>query len=892
MAGRHRKIGARAKRIALLSAATATVTAMTVGVAPPPDEPRSAVVNANIDLAAAIKLLPDHDQAPDITGGLGATIYNGNQALADQLIRAVVNGISLTAFAQAAGLDPQSLVNKLLVDIPANLLPGILATISLDLPILDTLLPALGLGDQGLLTNVLNLIGVDEIANNTLTGLLALLGLDLADPFNLSNLLGDELGVNLVTAGPTFAALKMLGVDLGWVPSLPNSVADDINGTPYLKIGANGLLELVQGLLENADPDDLDGDLLDGILGGLHIPGLPDLDLTGKIAALLGALGDISIIHDIPDVFDLRLTPTIGIGIGAFSAAMAYQKVIDQLKNQPGGAAYAAQGGVNPLLGSLTILPMILLNNPGRPDGGAFARFGALAKLFGIDTVNPHTQLTGSGGLFEGITPIGLHVGGANVLPILVDATYEYQPLSDLASWPNPFTLLNNLAAGLSPTYMLRGLGLDGLTEQLTPQLAAALAAVGPNDPLALNLYLTLHSETLPMLEPLYLTSDALNIVGLSPLAAIPMRLANALAPALTILTNIGYANVVQNADGTYTRDFSKAGTETPFMSFPDIDYGRVVSDVVTQLVGGFQKEFLSGHPSPNTPNALASLLGLLNGGGLTGSGTGTGTPTSGGGAPALNPLGGLGDLLNNVLGGLLGNVFGALNPQAAQQTQALTASSVPSSNARMVSLAADPTGPTRSTGENAAPATETKTDPAGADAKDGTVKDGDTKDDTAKDDTAKDDTAKDGTAKDDDVKDGAVTDQTDTPAADGDTTDNAGQPKTDDQTPPKHAKPDDGSQPATGGTGDDATPPKHAKPDDDKQPGADTTKDESPRKHGPKLNVIRDGAKPSTPRDAKPDGKAGGAESGKKDAERTGAADAAAGSGTSTGGSASGNAA
>ena len=155
-------------------------------------EAHAAVVNANVDLAAAIKLLPNHDQVPDLTGGLGATIYNGNQALADQLIRAVVNGISLTAFAQAAGLDPQSLVNKLLVDIPANLLPDILATISLDLPILDTLLPAVGLGDQQLLTKVLDLLGVDEIAHNTLTGLLALFGLDLADPFNLSNLLATD----------------------------------------------------------------------------------------------------------------------------------------------------------------------------------------------------------------------------------------------------------------------------------------------------------------------------------------------------------------------------------------------------------------------------------------------------------------------------------------------------------------------------------------------------------------------------------------------------------------------------------------------------------------------------------------------------------------------------
>ena len=89
---------------------------------------------------------------------------------------------------------------------------------------------------------------------------------------------------------------------------------------------------------------------------------------------------------------------------------MAYQQVVDQLKNQPGGADYAANGGTNPLLGSLTILPLLLFNNPGRPDGGAFARFGALAKLFGIETVNPHTQVSGSGGplgasRYSGFTP-------------------------------------------------------------------------------------------------------------------------------------------------------------------------------------------------------------------------------------------------------------------------------------------------------------------------------------------------------------------------------------------------------------------------------------------------------------------------------------------------------
>jgi hypothetical protein len=73
----------------MASAAAATATAMTVGVALPLDNPHAAVINANVDLAAAIQLLPNRDQAPDIIGGLGATIPSGNQVIADQLVRAV-----------------------------------------------------------------------------------------------------------------------------------------------------------------------------------------------------------------------------------------------------------------------------------------------------------------------------------------------------------------------------------------------------------------------------------------------------------------------------------------------------------------------------------------------------------------------------------------------------------------------------------------------------------------------------------------------------------------------------------------------------------------------------------------------------------------------------------
>ena len=620
MAGKHRKIGARARRIAILSAATATASAMTVNIAAPPATVHSEVVQTPVDLAAAIRLLPNHDQVPDLTGGLGSQIYGGGQALIDQISRGVINGINLSGLAQAAGIDPKHLLQTLLADLPANLLPGILAALSLDIPILGPVLGSLTGGDVALLTGILNLLGISKITDGTLTGLLALLGLDLADPLNLAGLAVP--GLNVITTGDLFTGLKLLGLDLGWLPATPNGVANEINNTPYLKLGVDGVLDIVLDKLQHSQLDPL-------VLG----------PLVTSLANLIRSITD-PVTSNLPDVIDLRVIPTIGSGLGAFAAAEAYQQVLNQLKYQPGGSAYA---GLDPLLGSLTILPLVLINNPGRPDGGAFARFGALASLFGINTVNPTTQVTNDG---TGVPVLGtgIELGAANVLPILIDATYEYQPLSDLASWPNPFTLANNLAAGLLPTYMLRGLSLDGLGDQILGQVDDLVQdALDLNKPLSLNVYVTLHSATSPMLEPLYLASDFLNIVGLSPLAAIPMKLANALAPALNTLINIGYANVVQNPDGTYTRDFTNAGTETPFFSFANIDYGRVLGDVINQLVGGFTKEFFSANPTPNTPNVLSNLLNGLLSGGLGGILPGS-TPAPGG-TGATNPLGGLGDI-------------------------------------------------------------------------------------------------------------------------------------------------------------------------------------------------------------------------------------------------------
>ena len=92
----------------------------------------------------------------------------------------------------------------------------------------------------------------------------------------------------------------------------------------------------------------------------------------------------------VPELGAVRVIPVVGVGLGAFAAGAAYQQVVDDLANQPGGenSDVTAAG-----LGSYTILPMILVLNPGRANGGPLARAYPFFRLFGIDTVTPETQV-------------------------------------------------------------------------------------------------------------------------------------------------------------------------------------------------------------------------------------------------------------------------------------------------------------------------------------------------------------------------------------------------------------------------------------------------------------------------------------------------------------------
>jgi hypothetical protein len=253
-----------------------------------------------------------------------------------------------------------------LQSLPANLLRGVLDTIPIDLSPLLTNLVGLDAAN-GILGPALSALGITDGAGfTTVTKLLALLGLDLSDPLNLSNL--DVPGLNLITVGPPFTLLKLLGLDLGWVPGLPNSVAAEVNNTEYLPLGVNGLLTTVLDRLTILNLDN------------------PLLNLSG----LVGLLDNV--VKTIParlDLVDLRVPIVVGFGMGAFAAGAAYPKIVQDLQYQPGGAKSPTPRD-DPLLGSLTILPMLLLRNPGAPTAGC-SRGPIRSRECSASTPSPRT---------------------------------------------------------------------------------------------------------------------------------------------------------------------------------------------------------------------------------------------------------------------------------------------------------------------------------------------------------------------------------------------------------------------------------------------------------------------------------------------------------------------
>jgi hypothetical protein len=496
--GKHRRVSSTCMKVAALGAAAISTTALTIGVVPDSESDQSRA--ELLRLLADIRPFGTDPQAvPDLTGGLGSTVYDWSESSASQFLSSA----------------PTS--GSTFPDIP---------------------------------------------------------------------------GVKLITTGPLFGLLSLFGVDYGRVPALPSAIADEIEGTPFVTANFPGI-----GSYLSATQEALVRAALTPIL---IAAGVPLRDVGSDISEILGP---------IPNLAAVRVIPVVGVGLGAFAAGQAYQQVAENWGDQP-----IEDGG---LLGSVTLLPMILVFNPGRANGGPLARAYPLFRLFGLDTVTPETHVQSEGG--DEIDGTGLALGGDNLIPIKLDVGVQNFPASDFAAWPNPVTLANNGAALLFPTYIIRGLDEAAVEDSIEDQFEAQLPGALASRPLALNFYLTVPINGAPVLEPTYLAVDALNLVTGG---SFNNPIGTALNPVLESAGNLGYTDVERNDNGEYVRTFDDTGTPTAFFSFPDVDWEQVPGDLLNLLGVGIRQAIDDGLTGNTDPNVLKEILNALGIGGSSSSGS------------------------------------------------------------------------------------------------------------------------------------------------------------------------------------------------------------------------------------------------------------------------------
>jgi hypothetical protein len=292
-----------------------------------------------------------------------------------------------------------------------------------------------------------------------------------------------------------------------------------------------------------------------------------------------------------------RFPATLGIGNGAYDTVNAYRAELASVQGvtQPGYSPFVAGPGSSV---NFTSQELILVNNPYRPNGGIMSRLAAPLNALGIDTSMPAAgKTTSTSG------KITLNTG-------TLDIAWAYSPEADLPVTLNPFSIVNSLFAAV-PLNLLGGVELANLNvEDVGLSVASTLGIlyklsgglVGVGDGAAF--YGTLVPNQLPILELMRLPAQIINLIAGSEVVGTP--LADALEPALKILVNIGYSDVVTPTDGgTYDRTFATSDTPEPFLSVNPLtpeEWRQVPRDVITALIAGFQVAFpilRFGQPAP-----------------------------------------------------------------------------------------------------------------------------------------------------------------------------------------------------------------------------------------------------------------------------------------------------
>jgi len=333
----------------------------------------------------------------------------------------------------------------------------------------------------------------------------------------------------------------------------------------------------------------------------------------------------------------------LGSGVGTGNTVQAYRTQIATVLNNgaaPNGYTPYQPSAINNVPNQ-TNQELLLLRNSYRPNGGLQARFAPLLNLFGVDTAMPAPGFVNSPN-----GQIKLNTG-------TVDLTWAYDPISDFPVTLNPFAIANSLLAGL-PTNLIGGLNqsigdpsgiiltnangdvtnLTGLGLSVASVLGILNRIAGSSTGIGVDegkaFYGALVPNDLPLLEPLRLPSRLINAIFGTNLGT---PLADALQPAVSILVNTGYSDVItpNNLDScatkcntadaqtyaqlgysAYDRSFLTPSVSEPFLSVNPLtpaEWAQVPGDVVKALVGGFASVFAPGLALPvaGTPSVRAA---------------------------------------------------------------------------------------------------------------------------------------------------------------------------------------------------------------------------------------------------------------------------------------------
>ncbi|QZH60684.1 PE-PPE domain-containing protein [Mycolicibacterium farcinogenes] len=281
---------------------------------------------------------------------------------------------------------------------------------------------------------------------------------------------------------------------------------------------------------------------------------------------------------------------------------------VDPVTGQPLYPSYTeVPGGVI----DVTLMTMALLRNPGRPNGGLYARFAPIyQELTGINPVSPErtdvlyglppdtiTKLVNGdvsgvelGDLGDLLVVLNDADGKPMVITIKADATWEYDLLSDAPVNANPLAWANSVMSSmLVLTYGNELLGMATGETGSGVGMVAYTVPTGEYD--AGSFYATLTTDSLPLLAPIRLVAG---LLGTATGEDVNTPVADALEPVLKLLVNTSYTDVVRNADGTWTRTLDQMHVPTLFgtQTLTREQSALLAGDIIAELGKGVGAEY------------------------------------------------------------------------------------------------------------------------------------------------------------------------------------------------------------------------------------------------------------------------------------------------------------